>query len=150
MNPTRLRLIESQQTSIARKVLDATPISEYWTLPQIVGELSRNGIRLSMAVIEGCLDSMRGDGLLKENSSGQWKRVEIVDRAKPQPFRETDMPEEKNEDALDVLAKLATRLRTIADEIDAAAILAAQEVEKAKAGSEELRQLKALLKNALS
>ena len=54
MTATRIRILENQQTGIAKKVYGAVPINEAWPSKSIVAELTRQGqvatSRLSGAV----------------------------------------------------------------------------------------------------
>lgn len=85
MNAQKLARIESGLNSIAKKVLEAVPISEPWTKSQIVAEMRRAGSQVDMRVLEGCLSTLADSGPIKEPTRGSFVRVvalEVEDRVK--------------------------------------------------------------------
>lgn len=172
MNDSRLRLRESQLTSVARKVLEAVPIAESWVTSRIINELARLGMKYSPSIVEGCLNSLSEDGLVKEVHKGEWKRVTIDSRSVtgkpgPAPCDPPDAGVDMARDGADALhyavvtakaaqpdlltrmAALANRLRQDADDLDELALAVAEEIENAKAGSSRFDQLKRLLKDVI-
>lgn len=159
MTATRIRILESQQTGVAKKVYGAVPINEAWPSRQIVMELSRQGQVRDFSIIEGCLNTLKEVGLIREVAPGHFQRV------KPKPATEKEAepmttkplnPPTKSEstEPVDRLAAIGTKLRDLAkmffelaDDIDEATLAFE---EKASGNDEELaklRQLKGLLKS---
>ena len=158
MTTTRIRILENQQTGVAKKVYGAVPINEAWPSRQIVMELSRQGQVRDFSIIEGCLNTLKEVGLIREVAPGHFQRV------KPKPIAEKEAepmstkplnPPTKSEptEPVDRLAAIGTKLRSLsktflelADDIDEATLAFE---EKASGNDEELaklRQLKNVLK----
>ena len=165
MTATRVRILENQQTGIARKVYEAVPINEQWPTKQIVAELHRQGLVRDFSIVEGCLNSLKESGLIKEMSRGYFQRARPkVEAEKEAPtmskplnpvLSPADVPlSTKQTDPVNRLADIGTKLRELskmflglADDIDNAALALD---EKAAGNDEELaklRQLKGLLKS---
>lgn len=157
MNEAKIVRLQSGLNGIARKVLDAVPSQSPWGKDQIVAEMRRLGSGAERHVLDGCLDTLRGRGLIKEPTRGTFVRV----IAKPSTTQEEEdiivpnqvppgrlpasaAPEKK--DPLSRLADAAKLLRQAADEIDAAALDAAEQVQSAAKDTEKFRQLQQLLK----
>ena len=159
MTATRIRILENQQTGVAKKVYGAVPINEAWPSKSIVAELTRQGQVRDFSIIEGCLNTLKEVGLIKETAPGHFQRV------KPKPIAEkeaepmTTTPsktstENKPTEPVDRLAAIGTKLRglsqmflELADDIDEAALA----FEEKTSGNDEelakLRQLKNVLKS---
>ena len=159
MTATRIRILENQQTGVAKKVYGAVPINEAWPSKQIVMELSRQGQVRDFSIIEGCLNTLKEVGLIKEVAPGHFQRV----KPKPTTEKEAELmavtppkPPAKAEptEPMDRLVAIGTKLRglsqmfvELAEDIDEAALAFE---EKASGNDEELaklRQLKGLLKS---
>ena len=159
MTATRIRILENQQTGVAKKVYGAVPINEAWPSKQIVIELSRQGQVRDFSIIEGCLNTLKEVGLIKETAPGHFQRVKpkptVEKEAEPMTTTPLKLPA-KSEPAepVDRLAVIGTKLRSLsktflelADDIDEATLAFE---EKASGNDEELaklRQLKGLLKS---
>ena len=159
MTTTRIRILENQQTGVAKKVYGAVPINEAWPSRQIVMELSRQGQVRDFSIIEGCLNTLKEVGLIREVAPGHFQRI----KPKPTAEKETEPmttkplnPPTKSEptEPMDRLAAIGARLRSLsktflelADDIEEVALAFE---EKASGNDEELaklRQLKGLLKS---
>lgn len=165
ISAARIRILENQQTGVAKKVYSAVPINEAWPSKQIVMELSRQGQVRDFSIIEGCLNSLKEIGLVRETSPGHFQRV----KPKPTIEKETDAMATKPlnpvipstspvkgepTEPMDRLVAIGTKLRglsqtfiELAEDIDEAALAFE---EKASCNDEELaklRQLKGLLKS---
>ena len=165
MTATRIRILENQQTGVAKKVYGAVPINEAWPSKSIVSELTRQGQIRDFSIIEGCLNTLKEVGLIKEVSPGHFQRV------KPKPIAEKEAEPMSTKplnpvippnssikgeptEPVDRLAAIGTKLRDLsqtfidlADDIDEAALAFE---EKASGNDEELaklRQLKNVLKS---
>lgn len=159
MTATRIRILESQQTGVAKKVYGAVPINEAWPSKSIVAELTRQGQVRDFSIIEGCLNTLKEVGLIKEMAPGHFQRVKpkptVEKEAEPMTTTPLKLPA-KSEPAepVDRLATIGTKLRSLsktflelADDIDEATLAFE---EKASGNDEELaklRQLKGLLKS---
>ncbi len=159
MTATRIRILESQQTGVAKKVYGAVPINEAWPSKSIVAELTRQGQVRDFSIIEGCLNTLKEVGLIKEMAPGHFQRVRpkptVEKEAEPMTTTPLKLPA-KSEPAepVDRLAAIGTKLRSLsktflelADDIDEATLAFE---EKASGNDEELaklRQLKGLLKS---
>ena len=159
ISAARIRILENQQTGVAKKVYSAVPINEAWPSKQIVMELSRQGQVRDFSIIEGCLNTLKEVGLIREVAPGHFQRV------KPKPIAEKEAepmstkplnPPTKSEptEPVDRLAAIGTKLRglsqmflELADDIDEAALA----FEEKTSGNDEelakLRQLKNVLKS---
>lgn len=162
---TRIRILENQQTGVAKKVYSAVPINEPWPSKQIVMELTRQGQVRDFSIIEGCLNTLKEVGLIKETAPGHFQRVKpkptVEKEAEPmttKPLNPVIPPnssvKSKPTEPVDRLAAIGNKLRglsitflELADDIDEAALAFE---EKASGNDEELaklRQLKGLLKS---
>ena len=165
MTATRIRILENQQTGVAKKVYGAVPINEAWPSKSIVAELTRQGQVRDFSIIEGCLNTLKEVGLIKEMAPGYFQRVKpkptVEKEAEPmttKPLNPVIPPNSsiKGEptEPVDRLAAIGTKLRglsqmflELADDIDEATLAFE---EKASGNDEELaklRQLKGLLKS---
>jgi hypothetical protein len=156
MNYARMQSIVSGLTGMASKVYDAVPIRESWTMPQISAELGRHGMTYGHAQVQGCLRSLKEQGLILE-SGGQFQRIQQRQRlaaVHTPPQQEENMPAPKTSDPVANLAEIAATLReqgwllmAKADAVDAASIEAAEAIESSGEDGAKLRQLQALLKD---
>ena len=167
MTATRIRILENQQTGVAKKVYGAVPINEAWPSKSIVAELTRQGQVRDFSIVEGCLNTLKEVGLIKETAPGHFQRVKpkpkptVEKEAEPmttKPLNPVIPPNSfiKGEptEPVDRLAAIGTKLRglsqmflELADDIDEATLAFE---EKASGNDEELaklRQLKGLLKS---
>lgn len=159
MTATRIRILENQQTGVAKKVYGAVPINEAWPSKSIVAELTRQGQVRDFSIIEGCLNTLKEVGLIKEMSPGHFQRVKP--KAEPMTTKTLNPVIPPNSsikgeptEPVDRLAAIGTKLRglsqmflELADDIDEATLAFE---EKASGNDEELaklRQLKGLLKS---
>ena len=159
MTATRVRILENQQTGVAKKVYGAVPINEAWPSRQIVMELSRQGQVRDFSIIEGCLNTLKEVGLIREVAPGHFQRIKpkptAEKEAEPMTTKPLNQPTKSEPtEPVDRLATIGTKLRglskmflELADDIDEATLAFE---EKASGNDEELaklRQLKGLLKS---
>ena len=157
MTATRIRILENQQTGVAKKVYGAVPINEAWPSKSIVSELTRQGQVRDFSIIEGCLNTLKEIGLIKEMSPGHFQRVKPKPTAEKEAEPMTTKPQNPvipPTEPMDRLVAIGTKLRglsqtflELADDIDEATLAFE---EKASGNDEELgklRQLKGLLKS---
>lgn len=147
MNPARLRMIESNQTSIAKKVLSCVPIQEVWTRHQILTEINRSGSRIDPRIFDGCLDSLVDAGLIKEPSRGSFQRIHIPEEEpKEVPVQPKAITPAPPIDVFTKLSTLAIDLRKMADTVEEVALNMELLSQDTKEELEKLRTLKTLLK----
>ena len=156
MTATRIRILENQQTGVAKKVYGAVPINEAWPSKSIVSELTRQGQVRDFSIIEGCLNTLKEVGLIREMSPGHFQRVKPKSTAEKEAESMTTKPPNPvtPPEPMDRLVAIGTKLRglsktllELADDIDEATLAFE---EKASGNDEELaklRQLKGLLKS---
>lgn len=155
-------------TSLAKKVYEAMPINEGWNVSQILAEIARNGgtcpdhkttLRICQELAESGMAIVT---LTKGRGDGFFKRVHIPKTQPPQQepvmAEPTPAPKAKPADILtlkpapkkkgpmELLADLASKARQFAEELDNAALEIEQEFQNSEAKSEQLKQLKSLLK----
>lgn len=86
MTATRMRILENQQTGVARKVYEAVPINEQWPTKQIIAELHRQGLVHDFSIVGKYLNNLKESGLIKEMSRGYFQR------ARPKVEAEKEVP----------------------------------------------------------
>lgn len=157
MTPRRFKALLNEQTITARKVFDAVPQQETWTVNLVQQELHRvNSSLRDRRVIEGCLASLVNSGLVKEPQRGYFTRVKVTEPSadQPQQLEEdeiTAMPSPQS--PLDRLAEIATQvvqhansLKTLAAQLEAAALDITEQHAKELGQLDKLKQLQTLLK----
>lgn len=151
--------LEAGLNGVARKVFDAVPAQEVWSKEQICGEIRRGGSNVGRDIVDSCLHTLRGRGLIKEPERGKFVRVqprpgyeppeEIECEASAGKAKEECEMNKKTEtpDALGRLAGVAKLMRQAADDIEAAALDFEERAQAQDRDTEKLRQLQALLKS---
>lgn len=168
VNASKMHRIEQGLNGIAKKVLDAVPISEAWTVSRIVQELARTtGSTPEFRIVHGCIGRLLEQGLVREQPANCFSRVkvrqplavvvndqktegDVMTAAKPA----TEQKALKVAEPLDRLAGLSVSMRDLsnrvaamAKEIDEVALDVESRIESIKADTEKLRQLQSLLKS---
>ena len=159
---TRLRILESQQTGITKKVYAAVPIVEPWSSTDIANELHRTGGLRDLRMIEGCLNTLKDVGIIKEPSPKHFQRVKP--KTKPEkecedmataPMNPAPAPK-KQKSSEEKMAELSVSLRQLSQQLAATADLLDDitlELEEGNGAVLEeltnLRQLKDMLKKVL-
>lgn len=159
LSPTRYEERLRNLTPTARKVFEAVPISEPWSSTYIQSEMSRTGTGPGGAhVLMGCLNSLKQAGLVEEPERGQFIRARVRPapvKSDPTPTTESpSMPTPKTPapqpavptSAIDLLAGIAKSMRTLAGDVETAALAIEEGQSKADEDLQKLRQLQALLK----
>lgn len=169
MTPSRYDQILRDQTSICRKVFEATPIAEAWHDAAIMSGMRQAGSNVEGSVIRGCLENLRRVGLVSESSPRHFQRIPkpILKKAPmsaPAPENTATthrpvtlaaaphLPAKTAEPArklstLDRLARISLEFRALADELDDIAIQADEDMKAQGQDSETLKQLQKLLGN---
>lgn len=151
MNQAKFKSIHNGLSAIVKKVYEVVPIKTNWTSVQVVNELNRSGLNYDRKTIEGCLNSLVTSGLVSEPSKGLFIRVAVKDQpekkvADLKPIRPVVSLDAKQKGPMELLAELASKARQFAEELDNAALEIEQEFQASEAKSEQLKQLKSLLK----
>lgn len=155
MNQQKIDRMESGINAMARKVLECCPIQEPWTKEQIATEMRRSGSGAQVPVIQGCLDTLRGMGLIKEPERGKFVRITAKPKQEAiptpilkvvQPMSPQKQPVQSN-DPISRMAELADQARAIAKEIESVALEMEERIERVNKEAETLRQLQTLLKS---
>lgn len=142
------------QTTLANKVFQCVPISEPWGISQISGEFGRTLGRVAEhTTLRGCLTSLAEAGLIKSSQKNTLFQRVPVKAEKPTIIKKEEVmttpankPQASTESVLDLFGDIAKKIRSIADDIDAAAL----KIEEASQSNAQklamLDQLKVLLK----
>lgn len=147
-------------SAIAKKVFDATPLAQAWSVMAIGSEMRRIGsCGIESRTTLGCLNTLIDAGLVVEVTKGNFKRVEVrtPEPSKVSPIQQLkeDQPmianaieiEKSESTPIDRLSSFAMRLRALADDMENTALDLADKAEKNEAETAKMRQLQALLKS---
>ena len=158
LTATRLRILENQQTGIAKKVYAVVPIQEIWSSSQIVSELRRTSSVRDLRMVEGCLNTLKEVGLIREPSPGSFQRMKprelkeetVSTHYKPAPTAVDVVPKKE---PLDRILGISTKLRALsrdaealAEDIENAAVEFEERVGSSAKELEVLRRFKDLFK----
>ena len=147
MTPARMNELIGRLTGISAKVLAAVPMQETWNSSDIIRELFRTGTRTELKVVDGCLDGLIRDGLVKEPERGYFTRVQTFKEPKvANVFKPLAPVEPAQHSLMDRIGAVASELRNTADQLDEIALLVDEQLLKAAAGSAKLVQLQELLR----
>ncbi len=92
MTPRKQRQKLEGQTAVAKKVYEAVPITEWWSMHQIGDELRRKAhTTTTFDVLQGCLRALTDTGLVTEDTLGKFRRVEVREPAPAQTKSEAEM-----------------------------------------------------------
>ena len=159
MNEARFSSIHRGLSSVAQKVYAAVPIADEWAIEAVRRELTRKGHSIDLHTIRGCMSTLVDSGLVAEPSRGTFSRVAIKEAYKaptePKAVKEAKQPEKAmpKQGAIDKLTALSARVRTamsamktLADDIDNAALEIEANILEAGEDAQKYKQLQALLK----
>lgn len=164
MNHGRKQSIINNMTTVARKVYNAVPIQERWSILQMCNEMQRLGTRVEWPIMSGILNDLVAQKMIYNDGKDHfWRDADDKEPArqlyhKPCPIDFTQqetatMPFDVLTELSNISAKLrgdAAALNERADRIDDIALKAADAIKEAGAGGEELVRLKAVLKWIMS
>jgi len=162
MNATKAERLESNLNAMAAKVLAAVPIAEAWTVNEICGELRRQGGNHDLRIVQGTLNGLVDQGLVKETGN-TYRRVKPREKvalapAQAAPAAEPqEAPQAPASAPADTLTKLANLSRSLRDlsaaitvaaaDLDDLALEVEERIATASEGDQKLRQLQTLLKS---
>lgn len=163
MNNARVQSIERGLSSIARKVLEATPVSEWWSVSVIATEVHRqHGSGPDPRVVNGCLRALVESGLVREGEANHFQRTYPRPALVPKPQKEAHVAKptaaakdpdpptaEQPESPIDMIAKIAASMRNLAQQLDDAALSIEERLGRESEDSAKLRQLRQLLGGGL-
>jgi hypothetical protein len=173
MNETRFSAIYKGLGEKTKKVYQVVPISESWSLGQMMVELNRSspGHNHNQRSVGFCLGSLKDVGLIKEVPGDKWIRVpvrakvamneevecsdttakeEAMPNETPQPAKaakEESTPLEKIGELSSQVINIIQSLHKLAADIDAAAIEVEEQIEKIKRDSIRLKKLQEIFKD---
>lgn len=145
MNKKKFAEIYDGMSAQPRDVYDSVPIKASYSIGQIMDDMNRRGVAQSKTVVENCLTMMTKNGLVVQEKAGYFVRQKIIDDVKKEKQIE-QKPDQKQSPSA-ILNLMAEKARQLADELEYAAIEIEQEFQNSEAKSEQLKQLKSLLKN---
>lgn len=144
-------------SSAAKKVYSACPKDSDFTGTEVLVHLKNNGDgSKDLAHVTGCLNTLSESGLLSEVGKGVFRYIKIREKPKPKEQTPDEPPTTQSEtaqadhpkrSALEILADLAERAKSLSQDIETAAIEVEEMVNEAEAGARKLRQLQQLLKS---
>lgn len=149
MTPARLHALEQSLNGYARKVLDAMPISEPWTIVQIMSEMRRVGSSVDPRVLQGCMTTLLDNGLIRSVNGRGFIRTTarqpsfVPSIVAPTPT-EPSMPEP---DPIKKLENIVAQLKALSSEVETIAIEITEQAQKNTEENKKLLQLKNLLKD---
>lgn len=165
MNAAKMKQVEIGLTGIARKVLDAVPIADSWQPHTIASEIKRaTGSAPEIKIVNGCLESLKASGLVREPTRGKWIRVCAKERTEareaPNIAVESNVldmnriltavdvasVDRKPVGPMDRLAAVAGELRSLAHVVEEIACDVEQSMQQANEKTAKLRQLQELLR----
>lgn len=85
MNEVKFTMLHQGLNSAAKKVYEAVPGLDAWSLGQIGGELRRQGVTLDHRVIEGCVGALVAAGLVVAPDRHTFRRVPVRKKAEAVP-----------------------------------------------------------------
>lgn len=87
MNQQRFHSIHDGLSAVAKKVYDAVPIQEAWSIVQIKQELERKqaGVTRDFRIFSGCINSLVNSGIVLEEPKGRFRRVKVTAKEAPNP-----------------------------------------------------------------
>ena len=154
MQHDRAQSILSGQSNLARRVFEAVPKQDYWSVLQISNEMHRMEPHgLSKGEITGCLRSLVDAGLVSE--SGMLTFRSTVKPPKPvlkevapvtAPAIKADKPKQS---LMEQLFDVASAMRVAAEKIETLAMEVDSTILEAGKGDERLRKLQATMRELM-
>lgn len=156
MTPDKQKQKLAGHASIAQKIFQHIPVTEEWTAAQIGGAMARaTGSRTDPRTLGGCLMTMVDSGLVRATSRGTFQRTPVsqqITKTEKEPAAMTTISKitppasQPVTSAIDLFAGIASKLRAIAADIEAAALTFEEGQAKTSEEVAKFKQLQALLK----
>lgn len=144
MNRKKFTEIYEGLSTQPRDVYDSVPIKTSCSIGQIMDDMNRRGVAQSKTVVENCISMMAKNGLVVQEKAGYFVRQKVTDDMKKDSKTELKLNQKQSPSA--ILSAMAEKARQLAEELEYAAIEIEQEFQNSEAKSEQLKQLKSLLK----
>ncbi len=165
MNQRKYSKLTDAQTMTARKVLECVPADRESNKKDINAVVRTLGISITPAIVEGCLYSLRDDGLIKEGKRGFFIRVvpsstvkkiativkKVVPVIEPEPEEAiTKMVKESYEsvavrDPIEVIEEMTVAMSELMSKFEMAALEISEYVQKSENDVKKMKQLQTLL-----
>ena len=155
VNKARFDQVFSGLTEIAKKVYHAVPDHKYCTPSWVTTELYAQGVRADKHIVQGCLNSLKKNGLLDEDQDGLFARAKVKPDIKKeiQPKEVKPVPEKTPNNPVDKLLAISLRLadlsdlaKSIATDIDSVVEDVERHMREGGEGAKKLNALRDLLK----
>lgn len=165
MGATSLKRAVGNLTVAAKKVYDSVPLAEAWAVTQIHNEIARQGHNLVRTLVEGCLQSLKDDGLVKEPKRGFFVKTPIKEKTYEPPtlmeFADTSIKAPKLSVVkakeppmvltslspfIEKFRDLAKEANALADQLEEAVLKLDDDVKQNSEAATKLAQLQSLLK----
>lgn len=148
MQAERAENILSGMSLLARRIMDAVPKQEYWSIGQISNEMMRQTKHVySKGEITGELRTLVDAGLVTEHGLLTFKSAVKVPEVKP--VHPKPKPQAPEPTLMEKFFDLATQLRKSAEQIETLAMEMDTAIKDAGKGNEQLHQLQATLRGLL-
>ena len=172
MRQSKVNAMLMNGTTVAKKIYEAVPIIEPWSIGQICAEVARLELiaKPTMSIVQGCLNSLKENKLVRETSSQHFIRTPVTSE-KPEkkvnpmlttlnlvsPRQTLQLPKaegtEMNKNPLDLLGNLSDEAKTLSkkmmelsSKIDEVAVEIDELLNNQSEDKENLQQLRELLK----
>ena len=156
MKQSKLDSIMANATSISKKVYDAVPENEHWNTTQIYNEIARHMAHPDKRLIEGCLNSLKAQGVIKEPRPGKFVRTSVhKPSAKERHLKPVEnqarapdsSPLDALVSALEQMDRVSRDLRELFVDLESAVAGVENHLEAKDGEYDKLRQLRSLLKD---
>lgn len=144
----RLSVMENKlknASSTERKIWDAIPIEEAWSIKEICTVLGRNGVTsIQLHTVEWAVRTLKDNGLVVEPKPGHFKRVHYNPRSQESP---EPMPAPSPTTIQQKISDFSARLRKFADEVEIFGLEIEDMIESSAQENKKLVELKNLIKS---
>jgi hypothetical protein len=156
VTPEKQRQKLAGQSAIAQKVFQSVPVADAWSHHQIAAEMRRSvGSAMDIRTLLGCLNTLVDAGLVRRQFGATFIRAAVSAAAEEKQKEIKPMAGKKEpaaapvlSSALDVLGNLSQRLRDLAQELDAAALVIAEGQQADAQLAERYKQIQSLLRQS--
>lgn len=148
MNQEKAENILSGMSLLARRVMDAVPKQEYWSIGQISNEMNRQAKHAHpKGEITGALRVLVDAGLVTEQGLLTFKSAVTIPEVKP--VHPKPKPQAPEPTLMEKFFDLATQLRKTTEQVETLAMEMDTAIKDAGKGNEQLHQLQATLRGLL-
>lgn len=165
MNQKKQSALLRKQTIVAKRIFELIPIQEPVSKNSIVAECRRQGHTADKRIVEGVLDSLVGDGLVKEPRLGEFVRAPVskpvivptlkehhkeeapVTKAVSITKNKTLEPTEELLRLAEIAEGLSNEVQALAEKINEASLSLEEKMASDQKELELFRQFKAMMKD---